>query len=353
MSDQTLLLATDPVSWAAHDGQSRVLGANPVEWRQPSGIVLTTDGWGQYVAPGPKIPDPIPTDDRHVNWAIYEDGTLVINGDNELVNEHGNLKACSNMVYSVTFPEPKYRRYLPVTLDNTMMDATGNGWWNGDLGLPSLNGAIGRVEFAKPTAPISMCGWFMNAPYLWEISSTNLNTSQLTNTSWMFPTSNTTRKTPFPIIGDWDVSNLMDASGMFMFLSSSVNIEYHPLIEGPFNRDFLGLQNWKVHDGCNTNNMFSTTASSMEDPSAWLFDIFCNSAWNCEGENMFSNQYNFMNGYWEWSISGEMATPYGGYFDNTGPLPEEMREMYVNVYTDFVPPFDWSSFEENIITLKE
>ena len=99
-----------------------------------------------------------------VRWAIYADGTLVINGNNiNNYNNHGNLiyNAPENLdLYNIRSPQE-----IP---------------WRDKIS------DISSIEFASPTSPKSMAYWFYDNKALSNFNWQNLNTSAVTNFSHVF-----------------------------------------------------------------------------------------------------------------------------------------------------------------------
>lgn len=294
--------------------------------------------------PGPLIP----TDDNEVRWAIYDDGTLVINGNNEPnYNDHGEVTFCSDSYEYRDFPSEGFYQAGLLNLNQTydaqnMMEPYHLPWNGGHyvLGTRSYASEIRKVEFARTTTPTNMVSWFMDCIALEEIDITNLNFSKLTDISFMFRMSYN-RTAPLPSFANWDVSHVTSAKGCFVMFDSD-NGSCSPASDLKFNNCpgnesdndtsgavILDLRGWNLCNSCDATGMFSLTTSYND---TFLGDniyspinaIFCENTWDISSSNgnVFLGlgllfPFSYAHDYDNTMVGPEMACPGpSGYFED-------------------------------------
>lgn len=287
-----------------------------LEWRTPSGAMLSTDGWVEVV---PEPPDPLVPDARHVRWALYEDGTLVINGENEPnYNGHGTVTAsCDTAAWSAEYG---WNQYGLLDLDFEY-GALGGGQppWAGTenpyVELYSLQDDIHRVEFASPTSPTSMSGWFANIPCLVDVDTANLDLSTCKSMAWMFAQTYVASVDVVPSFSGWDVSHVEDLTATFAAITPAWPMD-----------TVLDLTGWSPAPGCDASNTFSNNAT--------LRAVWCESWDGADGAGTFSHCTNIRGSFMEFDpgmFGPEMANCWNGYFCDPSINPEQSEYPFNDV----------------------
>lgn len=137
-----------------------------------------------------------------INWAIYSNGTLVINGPNEEnYNDYG----------SIISGNPN----LKLNVEHADGDDLPIPWY---LTRP----LIIRVEFAAPTQLINASSWFQYCTYLKEFNSTNLDMSKITHTTGMFQRAIHLKELD---MSAWNIPSIKYTSFMFHFCNDLEKID--------------------------------------------------------------------------------------------------------------------------------
>lgn len=163
-------------------------------------------------------------DDRNVRWALYEDGTLVINGENEEnYNGHGEItESCDKPVWSNSWK--KWEQYGLLNLD-AKYDINNTNVSIGDKSFVPWNNLCDKIyhyEFASETSPTRMDTWFARQRNLLKIDKENLDTREVKSMKYLFfhygsqdPNDSNELINSVPSFDGWDVPNLTDMSLAF------------------------------------------------------------------------------------------------------------------------------------------
>ena len=156
---------------------------------------------------------------NNVNWCLYEDGTLVINGSNEATyNGHTNIIAQGSNL----------------NINNNYSDEAGN-----QVPWKAYRSNIVSIEFAAPTSPLSMAYWFYDCDKLTQINSENLDTSSVISLHSTFYGCESL--TNLNGLGSWDVSNVQ----LFGDRVGGFTIGYGMFTGCSKLSDITAITNWK------------------------------------------------------------------------------------------------------------
>ena len=130
---------------------------------------------------------------------LYSDGTLVIN---ELASQH-SANVSKHGAVTAEYPEHTSK---------TVWSSSTTVPWVADT---TNRESIKHVEFGSRVAPQFMSYWFYNCKGLESLDSKNLDTSKVTNMSYMFYFAGYKATTFNLDIGGWDTANVANMGAMF------------------------------------------------------------------------------------------------------------------------------------------
>ena len=258
----------------------------------------------------PSASETYATTNNYVNWCIYSDGALVINGTNaDSYNGHTGIVLNGKV------------KGTDLNLNKT--------YKKGQVPWDRYKYYIETVEFAKTSKPISMSCWFSDCSRLKSINSTNLDTSAIENMDSMFK--GCSRLSDLAGLSDWDVSavtsmlHMFDSCSILSDLSSLSDWKFPAVTDMaymfyncPCLSDLSALSKWDVSAVTDMMGMF--------DYCSGLSDLSALSKWDVSAVTdmayMFYNcsRLSDLAGLSDWDVSA--VTNMGSMFYNCSHLTD-------------------------------